>query len=226
MAKFSVKLLMSQDKKEELQSLNYILAAFKTVGTTDVDPLNAAPVVWFLDPRFDTSTTVTWVQEYTVFKADDDFKHGAELKHENDHPANLGESWMIDDRGNFKLEPHKPPNQIRIHNATKDEYLIGLGQASNTGSGAKFDPICAMRAIENSYRLFQPIEQVVLIFVSKTVKMGTIYTSAATDGVLISGGSDKEPPTVTYTNTGEWEGGGGSTVAPENFVSSCIQKIS
>ncbi|MBH1939141.1 hypothetical protein I5Q34_33615 [Streptomyces sp. AV19] len=223
MTDYGIKISMSPRKKSEMQEQGFSLTAFKAVGVgVKVTKKSAAPTVWLLDPDFEVRTGLSWKQNYKVYHADTKFQEGAYIDHMNDQVAKPGEGWKVVEGGNFQEEPYDIENQIRIHNATKREYTIGLAQMPNPSSGADFVPLCAFRGLANTYREFRPLEQVVVTFTTGVTSVGTIFTRASADGFLVTAGDVGKPTEVTYGDDGVWQGTG-DIVSPDNFLTACIR---
>ncbi|MCX5070967.1 hypothetical protein OHA84_36660 [Streptomyces sp. NBC_00513] len=225
---YSIVVKIEDEKRAELAQDGYTLTVFKAIETDIVaSPKNVGPTVWFSDSKLSAQTTISWEQTLQAYYSDTTYGSGVEITHRTTRPVNIGQGMEIKEwePGLEDMKRNTEYDQqdwIQIRNSLSQDFTIGLEQVRAEGSGQVSAPMCAFRAIDKSSRIMRPINKLVLVFSIGTKKVGTIMTSASTDGCLIEAGRGASPTVVTYTNKGEWDAG--KTVSSSKFLQACIQQ--
>jgi hypothetical protein len=180
----------------------------------------AVPLAWFTFDGFSTSNTLSWTEEYSAYVSTSKIVPQGVITASDTHGITFGETMNVIDGGLGQVVNGGQKNAISVNNTTSTQYTSGIAQVPPDGSAAQ--PLCAFNLYGNHENLFIPEEKVFLMFVSGTVKLGTVVAKSIGQGLLADLTGVQKRDGIVYDINSGWSWGGGAwgqAVAPNSELS-------
>ncbi|WP_092278040.1 MULTISPECIES: hypothetical protein [unclassified Duganella] len=214
---YTVAFSMSADTVQALQgSTLVVFKGVKSQGGSN----GAAPLAWFTFDGFSTSNTLSWTEDYSAYVSTSKIIPKGIITASDTHEITFGETMNVIDGGLGQVVDGGQKNAISVNNTTSTLYTSGIAQVPPDGSAAQ--PLCAFNLYGNHENLFIPEEKVFLMFVSGTVKLGTVVAKSIGQGLLADLTGVQKRDGIVYDINAGWSWGGGAwgqAIAPNSDLS-------
>jgi hypothetical protein len=200
---YSVTIIMTQETVNKLNAGNYVLYGFKAVKTTAG---NGAPLVWFKTTSFGLSTNVSWAEQFEAYTSKSQIIPNGHITATNPYEIDLGSTLDVETTsGTGSIDTQQGvPLAISIYNETTTEFTCGISQRLADGTTS---PMCAFPLYGQGLDVIAPIEQVLIMFSTLPVNLGTVIEQAYSPAILIDLTGDNSREVAYEINQG-WSWGG------------------
>ncbi|AQR60923.1 hypothetical protein BZG35_04090 [Brevundimonas sp. LM2] len=203
---YVIEISLPSDTVTALKGEKFALHGFKAVKSRIG---GAAPLVWFSDPSFLTTTKVAWTEQYQAYISDTKIISDGTIVASAAADITLGQTANVDVDGNLETVSEGTASAISILNESSTQYTAGISQKV-AGSA---NPMCAIPLHGNMLDVVVPIEKVLLTFASRTVNTGTVIYKAYAPSLLIDL-TEKSTRKVNFDINEGWSWDDGTWATP------------
>ncbi len=177
---YQITVAMSDDTVDALYRKGLTLYGFKAVQTT----ARAAPLIWFKSATFMDTLMLSWTERYQVYTSNSVVIPGRPVAIGSSYPIALGDALTITRPNGTGVIASSigTPDAITIDNEASIEFTCGISQAQPYGSVM---PVCAFPLFSGAAQAVAPIEQILLLFSTTRLNVGTVMEQSNGAGLMI-----------------------------------------